>query len=102
MSNYMPAERKILVGLGEIESIVLECTRCGSRSSIPPDRLEYLPHLCPQGHPWVSGEPSDLKIGPSPSQQFAKSVREVRRLSTLQHAIGFKMLLEFDEPKPKA
>jgi hypothetical protein len=99
--NSMAAERKIFVGLNDIESIVLECTQCGSRSSIPPDKLDSLPHVCPQGHPWITGEPSDLKIGTSPFQHFARAIREVRRLDGRQHEIGFKMLLEFDESESK-
>lgn len=98
----MAAERKISVGLDEIESIALECTQCRSRSSIPLDRLLELPHVCPQGHPWVTGDPVDLRIGRSPFQEFVKAIRGIKKLdSTERHEIGFRMLLEFDEPKIK-
>lgn len=100
--DLMPAERRISVGLDEIESIVLECTQCGSRSSIPSDRLFYLPHVCPQGHPWVTGDPTDKGFGRSPFHEFARTIRAIKKLdSTERHEIGFRMLLEFDEPKLK-
>ena len=101
-SPTVPVERKILVDLSDIELIVLECTTCGSRSSIPPERLNSFPRLCPQGHLWITGDPLDLKIGKSAFQEFARAIREIRKFDSRQHEIGFKMLLEFNDPKPRA
>jgi hypothetical protein len=95
----MPAERKAFIGLSQIESIVLECTQCGSRSSIPPAKFDGLPHVCPQGHPWVTGDLLDLKVGRSPFQEFARALRDIRKLDSRQDEIGFRMLLQFDDSK---
>jgi hypothetical protein len=45
----MTIENSIVVGLGDITQVVLEC-QCGARFSFNPDKHVNLPHNCHQCH----------------------------------------------------
>jgi hypothetical protein len=94
----MTFERKILVGLEDIKAISFECQgeNCKYRITVSPDEPIELPANCPHGHRWISGEPQAMAI--PPLLKFTKTLAQVRVLST-QKTLGYRILLEFDEPK---
>ncbi|HEY4878048.1 MAG TPA: hypothetical protein VIH97_02905 [Candidatus Acidoferrales bacterium] len=97
----MTFERKIVVGLEEIRAISFECHKCKSRLTVSPDDLRDIPAACPHcNFSWR--QPIDPDAGPvSPPKNFAVGIREIR-IRFGADVIGFKILLEFDEPRTRA
>ena len=95
----MTVERKIVVGLDEIRAITFECHKRKSRLTVSPDDICDIPVACPHcnftwGLPQV---PSAVPSGSSP-KAFAFGIRELK-IWIGADVIGFKILLEFDEPR---
>lgn len=92
----MTFERKIIVGLEDITAMSFQCLKCPFKITVSPDNVGEIPTKCSAGHDWFLGE----KIGEvlSPVETFMKSVGRLR-MTFNQKALGFKVLLEFDEPK---
>jgi hypothetical protein len=92
----MTIERKIVFGLEEIKAIMFECSRCHSRMSIPPDKLDSIPQTCPNGHIMRGTQAPDfagsLMLG------FLMGLKKLKDQS-LQNT-DFKILLELEEPRP--
>jgi hypothetical protein len=91
-------ERKIVVGLEEIRAISFECHKCKSRLTVSPDDIRDIPASCPHcNFSWR--QPIDPEAGPvSPPRNFAVGIKEIR-IRFGADVIGFKILLEFDEPR---
>ena len=100
-SRDVTFERKIVVGLEEIRAISFECHKCKSRLTVSPDDLRDIPAACPHcNFSWRL--PIDPDAGPvSPPKNFAVGIREIR-IRFGADVIGFKILLEFDEPRTHA
>ena len=91
-------ERKIVVGLEEIRAISFECHQCKSRLTVSPDDIRDIPATCPHcNFSWRL--PEDPHAGPvaSPPKNFAFGISELK-IRFGADVIGFKILLEFDEP----
>ncbi|HEY0702622.1 MAG TPA: hypothetical protein VGD60_07630 [Candidatus Acidoferrales bacterium] len=93
----MTFERKIVVGLEEIRAISFECYKCKSRLTVSPDDIRDIPAACPHcNFSWRL--PPDADVGPaSPPKNLAVAIKEIR-IRFGADVIGFKILLEFDEP----
>jgi len=91
-------ERKIVVGLEEIRAISFECHQCKTRLTVSPDDIRDIPTACPHcSFSWRL--PEDAKAGPvaSAAKNFAFGISELK-IRFGADVIGFKILLEFDEP----
>ncbi|SRR6266550_7342825 len=90
----MTIEHRIVVGWGDVEGVVFECstTGCGARVVVGRDSdLEKTDLLekCPNGHPWGSNQ---LSINRH-FQILKQHMRDGR---------GFRILLQFDDPLPSS
>ena len=94
----MTFERKIVVGLEEIRAITFECHKCKSRLMVSPDDIRDIPIACPHcNFSWrLPEDPSAVPSGSLP-KAFAFGIRELK-IRFGADVIGFKILLEFDEP----
>lgn len=95
----MTVERRLVISLDEIKSIVLECTSdgCRSRTTFSPDKVDNTPQTCPQGHRWtweVQGE----QRNPTTSPIWAWLILLKRLRDPIGNNRGFRLLLELDEP----
>jgi len=94
----MTFEHKIVIGPEEIKAVVFQCNECNSKTSIVPEKLEAPPHRCPQGHAWEWSIPGEYQEASSPFVCFFVGLKRIR--DPMSHRAGFKILLEFEEPKP--
>lgn len=94
----MTREHKLIVGLEEITSIILECSRngCGSRVVFSPDKTESLPPNCPHGHHWEWGMPDRQPFAGPVVGTWLQLLRRMREGAA--SGTGFKVFLGFDEP----
>lgn len=92
----MTFERKIVVGLGDIDSISLECIECKRRVTFNPDDPIKSPNVCSCGHPWIPKDALSLSAPDSPFVRFFDVVKVIR---TLIHnkSYGVRILLEYKE-----
>jgi hypothetical protein len=95
----MTIERKLLVSLEEIKGIVLKCTteECNSSAVFSPDKIDTIPQKCPHGHQWT-WKVSDVRPQiDSPTWCWLQLLRRLR--DPMNQNGGFKLFLEFEEPK---
>jgi hypothetical protein len=91
-------ERKIVVGLEEIRAITFECHQCKSRLTVSPDDIRDIPTACPHcNFSWRLPEDTSAASAGSPPKNFAFGIKELK-IRFGADVIGFKILLEFDEP----
>jgi hypothetical protein len=99
----MTVERKIAVGLEDIEAICFECLKqgCGYKVSISPDAFERIPQSCEQcGSRWTPLDNTGVSSSrPWVFSSFANSLKMIRNLIASQAGFNFRVLLEFKEPK---
>jgi hypothetical protein len=101
-SGNVTFERKIVVGLEEIRAISFECHKCKSRLTASPDDIRDIPSACPHcNFAWRLPEDPNASAIASPPRNFAMGIREIR-IRFGADVIGFKILLEFDEPRRDA
>jgi hypothetical protein len=95
-------ERKIVVGLEEIRAITFECHKCKSRLTVSPEDIRDIPAACPHcNFSWRLPEDAAVMPAGSPPKVFAFGIRELK-IRFGADVIGFKILLEFDEPRRDA
>lgn len=96
----MTYEHNIVVSLEEIAAIIFECNQCRARIVLKPEETDVPPHSCPRGHKWNWNTPADHhEVGP-PSVSWIISLRRLRDWAVTRMD-GFRILLEFVEPKEK-
>jgi hypothetical protein len=94
----MTFEHKMVAGLGEIRAIVFVCTECKSRVVLEPDGVEAPPSECPSGHKWDWDRPTEYAANASTAfVSFLVALKKLR--DPMAQRAGFKILLEFDQPK---
>jgi hypothetical protein len=98
--RIMAVERKIVVGIEDIEAVRLECKNksCRKQLVFPADSSVEIPHNCTCGQSWLPVAVVKTKEADSPLFNFLNLMPDVRRLATTP-GVGFKILLEFDDPK---
>lgn len=92
----MTFERKIVVELGDIDSISLECVECKRRFTFHPDNPIKSPDVCSCGHPWIPKDALPLGASDSPFVRFFDAVKVIRTL-VRNKSYGVKILLEYKE-----
>src|ERR1022692_1810663 len=73
----MTVERKIVVGLDDIQAVSFECEKCHSRLTLPPDKIGEIPQRCEQNRSAWQRRSVDV-FGP-PSQVGGRSEMTVER-----------------------
>jgi hypothetical protein len=97
----MTIERKIVVGLEDIQALTFECGKCGARVTMQPDRAREIPAECVQCHQeWISFNPTNREpdTATDTTVRFWTALQTVRVLIK-NNKLGFKILLEFREPR---
>jgi hypothetical protein len=94
----MTIERRILVGLNDIQAMSLQCNDCAFRFTFSPDKEVNLPNKCASGHDWHIGDNVGI-ILPLP-ETFMKLVRDFRTPTSMK-LMGFKIILELREQNAK-
>ena len=93
----MTFERKIVVGLEEIKAVIFQCSKCESRMSIAPDRFDAIPEQCPNGHPMLTAKTLPHDFGGSLMLGFLMALKKLK--DPIYDSVGFKIFLEFEEPR---
>jgi hypothetical protein len=95
----MTFERKIIVGLEDITAVILECKneKCKKRILHQLNAGIDIPILCTCQRPWLAPAVIKIRETDSPLFNFINLISPIRSL-TENDAIGFKILLQFDEP----
>lgn len=94
----MTIERKIVVGLDDIRTVIFECMGCHSRLSISPDKMDRFPQRCSRcPQQWIMLDPASPSSADPPLSNFLRGLMESRVLIK-SGTIGVRVLLEFDEP----
>ncbi|HLV89214.1 MAG TPA: hypothetical protein VKV39_19680 [Candidatus Sulfotelmatobacter sp.] len=102
----MSYEQKILLGLEDVRSICFQCKKCEAKVSLSPDSGLSPPPRCLQCQAeWIKDAPHASYLGQlMPEQQpelikFLKTLAYMRKTDSSSN-FGFRILLEFDAPKP--
>lgn len=96
----MTVERKIVVGLEDIKAISLECKTCHARLTVTPEKIS-VPKACKSCNiDWFPcGMASNHVTTSAPAPMVLANAIQRMRTLTEESAIGFILLLEFEEPK---
>lgn len=97
----MTVERKIVVGLEDVQAVTFECGKCGSRVTVPPDRGGDVPARCIRcGHEWITPNMTNYEPNTAidATVKFWTALQTVRTLIK-NNKLGFRILLEFREPR---
>ena len=99
----MTSERRIVVGLGDIRAVTFECKSCGVRVSYQPDDSHLMPvnTNCPACNEdwWTTSTTRGSVFGTQADivANLLTGLQGVRKLAD-QKSVGFRLLLEYDEP----
>jgi hypothetical protein len=93
----MTYEQRFICSLEEIKAITFECKECKARAVLIPGTAMAPPAQCPNKHSWNWNVYLGFSSTESPYVAFLSALKELSR-PTLKDA-GFRVLLEFDEPK---
>jgi hypothetical protein len=93
----MTFEHNIVVALEEIKAIIFECNTCKARTVLAPENIEVPPGSCPRGHGWDWNASTEHSSFGSPFASFIIALKRLR--DPMSHRVGFRIYLEFDEPK---
>ena len=89
----MTIERRILVSLGDILTVSLQCRKCSYKISLSPDKVVPIPKSCPEDHDWFLG--AQIATVSAPFVAFVDALARLRK----QESFGFDVILEIEEPK---
>lgn len=104
----MTTEHRILVGIDDVISVVLECNDCKVRLSYSPDEMIDIPPTCPNSLCRSTWNPSITKAAPTEFDAPAtvrllraidqvKKERRVLESNSEKMKDGFKILFAFGE-----
>jgi len=96
----MTFERKIIVGIEDISAVSFECNGCKAKTTLMPDKLPpEIPYSCKHcGHTWRASVIDAPDVTRATFESFTRSMVSIRTLLR-EKALGFRILLEFDEPR---
>src|SRR5260370_42191467 len=96
----MTIEHKIVVGLDDIKTVIIECKQCRTRVSMSPDGIQ-VSLKCPIescGSAWIKGAPvgitSDYEASTSAHTNLLAAIGYIRNK---KNGAAFRDLLEFDD-----
>lgn len=92
----MTVEHNVVVGLRDINAIILECknSQCRKRIQYQPDAVIEIPQLCTCGKVWSVPTVISTRQTDFPLVNFVNLLVAIRGLVEDQ-GIGFKILLQF-------
>lgn len=99
----MTVERKVVVGFGDLKSVIFECRNekknCKIRVSVSPDEAR-IPDKCPScGAEWVRYPQSKTEVSGTDFSIIAETIGKVtKKEKESDGRPHFRILLEFDEP----
>jgi hypothetical protein len=108
----MTFDRKIIVGIEDIKSVTLECSHCQVRMTFSPDSVS-IPNNCPNpscNKIWVSPQFPHANPFPTTESKTPVQIKLIQAIAGVRHRseenkierpkepIGFRILLEFEEP----
>jgi protein-arginine kinase activator protein McsA len=96
----MTIERRIVVGLNDIQAVSFECNKCFTKTTVPAEKLRGVPETCPSCNAvWIARQFSQQNHVEMASayKTFTDSLVKIRTL--MENGAPFKILLEFSEPK---
>ena len=101
----MTVEHVLVVGLGDIKAVILECVKCGARYRIASDSAE-IPVRCHCGYQWLTGAFRETRpdLAPNYLEILFTTLLAIRRHMTAdpdnkRPLAGFRLLLEYDDPR---
>jgi hypothetical protein len=94
----MTVENRVVVGLDDIKTILIECKVCHSRISYLPTKPRFIPERCPQCK--SSWRPQEGYVEAASTLVFDNFVTGVSKIveSLKDPSVGFRVLFEFDAP----
>jgi hypothetical protein len=101
----MTSEKKFVAGIEDIKALTLECSKCKARLTFSlSEKPGAIPFTCPgcnvewraQEYPYGANEP---KVAPALKFISAVYMLRFRKDDPEQKPVGFRVLLEFDEPR---
>jgi len=102
----MAYEHKIFLTLEDIQSICLQCKKCGAKIGVSPDSALPAPARCFQCQAeWIKASPQiQASLGqlmPEPQTPVVNLMKALASLRSPEGAntLGFRILLEFDAAK---
>lgn len=93
----MTFERKIVVSLDEIDTLVLQCNTCGAKIAAKPQEWSMPPQKCPAGHAWNWNVAQEEREILAPAAAWLMSLNRLTIPGTFDR-YGFRISLEFKEP----
>lgn len=99
----MTFEHKIVVGFDDLKAVSFQCKNCGARMSIQAKSLRDVPLACGScnaGWRTASGAGQGM-TAESAAQGLVEAIVSLRVLIRENQDL-FRVLLEFEEPKPAA
>lgn len=92
----MTVEHHMLIGIEDIKRISFQCENCDFRISMAPQDITEVPWGC-QTHHWEHGKTENF-MNITAVMCFLNSLKILRTI-TSNVSLGFRVLLEFEEPK---
>jgi hypothetical protein len=106
----MTSESRMIVGVEDIKALSLECNKCSVRLTYTPDTIGQIPYACPNPNCGTEWRPQEFPYSATepamPLQlKLLHAIAGIRRrhaenkIEQPNQKLGFRVLLEFDEPK---
>ena len=102
----MTSERTLMVGFDDLKAVSFQCKQCGARMSIQAKSLHSVPLACGSCNarwrtPGTAGGAGQGMTAESAATELVEAIVSLRILSNNDQDL-FRVLLEFEEPKPAA
>ena len=97
----MTIERRMIVGIDDIEAVTFLCLSCNARATIPVNSLREVPRQCTSCNAlWSRGDEFATHVSTSGPAEMA-FIEAIRTLTIMmrEKKDAFRILLEFKEPK---
>lgn len=92
----MTSERRIVFEFADIKAITIRCTTRSARVSVGLEESVNPPKACPRNHRW---EWYDSDGRPVVSHKVLEALTTLAQGTPTNGQAGFKLLLEFEEPR---
>lgn len=98
----MTVERTLVVGFDDLKALAFQCKKCGARMSIQGKSLRDVPLVCGSCNArWRTAGAAQSMTAKSAATGLIESIVTLRVLIRENQDL-FRVLLEFEEPKPAA
>lgn len=95
----MTRERKMVVGLDDIQAITIQCCNCNVRLTLPIAKIRDIPRACNHCNTvwWTSSEIGQNFNTEMPASQALIGAIHTLRMLMREKKESYRILLEFDE-----